>query len=244
MRTIKVTISYDGTAYKGWQLQKNAKTIQEEMEDAVEKVFGKRHRLYGASRTDAGVHAIEQVAHFKAASAIPIHKIPRALNALLAEDIAIKKAEEMYPDFHARFDAKEKHYRYYIFNSKSRDPFKEKYSWRVPYRLDVPLMRREASILIGEHDFRSFQAKDKRERSSVRNIFYIDITKRKNSLIIDIAANGFLYNMVRNIVGTLVELARGYFPPGSMQKILKNKDRRTAGPTAPAKGLFLVEVKY
>ena len=244
MRNIKLIISYDGTAYKGWQIQKNGRTVQWAVEKAINKVFKKKHRVHGASRTDAGVHARAQAAHFKTSSAIPVGKIPLALNAVLPEDVAITRAEEAPPDFHSRFDSRSKHYTYYILNSTDRDPFREKYSWRVPYRLDVPLMRKEARSLTGRQDFKSFQAADKRERTSVRKVFYIDINKRKSFLTIDIEADGFLYNMVRNIVGTMVEVGRGYLPSGSVRKILKNRDRTTAGPTAPAKGLFLVEVKY
>ena len=244
MRNIKLTISYDGTGYKGWQKQANGKTIQEELEKAIKKVFGKHHILYGASRTDAGVHAKAQVANFKTSSSIPLKKIPKALNSYLKEDIAVTKAEEAPGGFHARFDAKNKHYRYIVLLSQHRDPFSEKYAWRISYKLDIPLMRKEAKALIGKHDFKSFQASDKRERSSVRKIASLSIKKRKNELIFDIEGDGFLYNMVRNIVGTLVDIGRGYLPEGSMKKILKSCDRKKAGPTAPAKGLTLIEVKY
>jgi tRNA pseudouridine38-40 synthase len=244
MRNIKLTISYDGTNYKGWQIQKNGRTIQEEVERAIIRVFGKKHRIHGASRTDAGVHAKAQVAHFKTPLTIPVKKIPVALNMALPEDVAVIHAEEVSPDFHSRFDPRSKHYRYCILNSRNRDPFSERYSWRVPYKLDIPLMKKEAAVLAGRHDFRSFQARDKRERTSVRKIFYISIRGKKDFLTVDIEADGFLYNMVRNIVGTLVDIGRGYLAPGSMRKILKNRDRTTAGPTAPARGLFLVDVKY
>ncbi|NQT32681.1 MAG: tRNA pseudouridine(38-40) synthase TruA [Candidatus Omnitrophica bacterium] len=244
MRTIKLTISYDGTNYRGWQLQKNGWTLQAEIEKAIKKVFKKHHRLYAAGRTDTGVHARGQVAHFKTAGTVPAGKIKTALNSFLPEDIAIIKSEEVPGDFHARFNAKKKHYRYYITTSRKRDPFGERYLWRIPYDLDVSLMRSEARKLLGTHDFRSFQASEKKERSSVRRITKIDIKKNGSQISIDIEADGFLYNMVRNIVGTLVDIGRGYSPPGSMQKILKSKDRREAGPTAPAKGLFLAEVKY
>jgi tRNA pseudouridine38-40 synthase len=245
-RNIKLTISYDGTGYKGWQLQANGRTVQEELEKAVKKVFKKHYRLHGASRTDAGVHAKAQIANFKIAPslAIPAGKIPAALNAHLPEDIAVNRTEEVSPEFHARFDAKSKHYKYYILNSRQRDPFSEKHAWRVPYKLNVSLMKREASALLGKHDFKSFQAKDKKERSSRRRILRLDVVKKKPFIIIDIAADGFLYNMVRNIVGTLVDISRGYLPEGSMRRILKSKDRTQAGPTAPAKGLFLIDVKY
>jgi tRNA pseudouridine38-40 synthase len=220
--------------------------VQEEIEEAIAKVFGQAHRTNAASRTDAGVHAKAQVANFKtsASISIPVNKIPEALNAQLPGGIAIKRAEEIPAKFHSRFDAKRKHYRYYIINSRQRDPFAEKYAWRVPYSLNVSRMKTEAKVLIGKHDFKSFQAKDKRERASVRRIFRLDIMKKRSVLVIDIEANGFLYNMVRNIIGTLVDIGRGYLPQGSMKSLLKSKDRTQAGPTAPAKGLFLVEVKY
>lgn len=244
MRTIKLTISYDGTSYKGWQLQKNAITIQEEIEKAIHKSFGRKERVHGAGRTDSGVHAEGQVAHFKMKGSIPAGKIPMALNSNLPEDIAIISAEEVSSDFHSRFNAKIKHYRYSIYNSRMRAPLKEKYSWRVTYKLNVALMKREAKVLEGKHDFKSFQASDKKEKTSIRKIYDIRIKKKGLYILMDIEADGFLYNMVRNIIGTLVDIGRGYLPEGSMKKILKSKDRTLAGPTAPAKGLTLIEVKY
>lgn len=244
MRNIKLTISYDGTGYNGWQIQKNGRTIQEELECAIKKVFKKKHQIYGASRTDAGVHAKAQVAHFRTSSTIPVGKIAIALNTVLPESIGVIKAEEFPQGFHARFDAASKIYRYYIFNSRERDPFNERHSWRVPYELNIPLMRKEAASLLGKHDFKSFQARDKIERNSIYAIRKLNIQKKSSSITIDIEADGFVYNMVRNIVGTLVDIGRGYLAPGSMEKILEAKDRRKAGPTAPAKGLFLIKVKY
>ena len=244
MRNIKLTIAYDGTKYNGWQTQQNGDTIQSQIENAIKKVFDKKHTVYGAGRTDAGVHARGQTANFKTSSTIPITKIPHAINAILPSDIAVSKAEEMNCSFHSRYDAKKKHYRYYIFNSKTRDPFKENNAWTVGYKLNLALIKREANCLVGKHDFKSFQAKDKKDRSSVRAIKYISIKKKNSDIIIDIVGDGFLYNMVRNIVGTLMDIARGYLPEGSMKKILKMKDRTKAGPTAPAKGLFLIEVEY
>ena len=244
MRTIKLTISYDGTNYNGWQLQPNGKTIQEEVERSVQNVCGGHHRVYGASRTDSGVHAKGQIAHFKTSTKIPREKLPIALNSILPQDISILKAEEVKDSFHAQFDAKRKKYRYTIYNSKKKDPFIERYALKVPYKLDVPLMRKEISALIGKHDFKAFQAKDKKERDSVRKIFSAKIKKNGSKIYFDIEGDGFLYNMVRNIIGTLIDLGRGYFPPGSMKKILKSKDRTKAGPTASAKGLALIEVSY
>ena len=244
MRTIKLTIAYDGTDYRGWQVQSSGRTIQEEIEKALEKTFRRKCRVHGAGRTDAGVHAKGQVAHVKLPTSIPIDKVPLALNPSLPEGIVIIGAEEAREDFHSRFDSKRKHYRYTIFNSKIDDPFRSRYSWRVPYKLDIPLMKKEAAFLVGRHDYRSFQASDKRESSSVRKIFYLKIRKKKEEITMDIEGNGFLYNMVRNIVGTLIDIGRGYLPPGSMKKILKVRSRKLAGPTAPAKGLSLIEVKY
>ena len=200
MRNIKLTISYDGTDYKGWQRQANGRTVQEELEKAIKKVFGKHHCVHGAGRTDAGVHAKAQAAGFKISSPMPVKKILTALNSYLNNDMVVTKAEEVSPDFHARFAVKSKHYRYFILLSGHRDPFTEKYSWRVPYKLDIPLMRKEAETLVGRHDFKSFQASDKRERSSVRRVSRISFKKQKDSLVIDIEGDGFLYNMVRNIV--------------------------------------------
>lgn len=244
MRNIKLTISYEGTNYSGWQIQPNGSTIQEELEKAIEEVFGKRHRVHGAGRTDTGVHAKGQVAHFKTVQTIPVQNIQAAFNSVLPPDIAIIKAEEVSTDFHSRFDARKKLYNYYFLNIRNRDPFSEKYSWRVPYKLNLSLMKKEAAFLVGRHDFKSFQASDKRERSSVRKIYHANIKKNGSMIIFDIEGEGFLYNMVRNIAGTLIDIGRGYLPPGSMKKIMRGKDRTLAGPTAPAKGLFLMEVKY
>ena len=244
MHTIRLIISYDGTDYHGWQIQDNGRTVQGEIEKAVIKVFGKAHRVYGASRTDSGVHAKAQTAHFKTPLLIPERKIPAALNSVLPEDIAIVRAAHARGDFHSRFDARSKHYRYCILNFRRRDPFRERYAWRVPYRLDARLMREEAAELLGRHDFKAFQASDKKERHSVREISCLTITSKGLALTINVEADGFLYNMVRNIVGTLVDIGRGYLPAGSMKKILEGRDRTQAGPTAPAKGLFLIKVRY
>ncbi|MBU1083521.1 MAG: tRNA pseudouridine(38-40) synthase TruA [Candidatus Omnitrophota bacterium] len=244
MRNIKLTIAYDGTDYKGWQKQKNGPSVQQEIEKALKALFKKTFKVQGASRTDSGVHAKGQAAHFVINQDIPVRNIPHALNRMLPQDIVVVAAEEESGEFHSRFDARSKIYRYHILNSDVPDPFQEKYSWRIPYRLNISLMQKEAKGFEGRHDFRSFQASDKKERTSVRNIFYVEIRKKGPSVIIEIEGDGFLYNMVRNIVGTLVDVGRGYLPAGSIKKILAKKDRTSAGPTAPAKGLFLMEVKY
>lgn len=251
MRNIKLTIEYDGTNYSGWQIQQKRpqslgkeKTIQGIIEKALEQILQERIRLTGAGRTDAGVHALGQVANFKTKSKMPMAAMQRALNALLPKDIVIIDIEEARPDFNARFDARSKTYRYQILNRHYSTAFDRLYQCHIPYRLEVRQMKREARALSGRHYFKSFQAADKKERMSVRNIRRISIRKDGPVINIEIEANGFLYNMVRNIVGTLIEIGRGKFPPGSMRRILRAKDRTLAGPTAPAKGLSLIQVKY
>ena len=244
MRNIKLTITYDGTNYKGWQLQKNGNTVQAELEKAIQKVFGKHYRIAGASRTDSGVHAKCQVANFKASQSISLSKIPAALNRVLPQDIAVKKAEEVSKDFHAQFDAKRKKYYYYIYNSRSRDPFEEKYAHFVPFKLNVVLMKREAKALIGKHDFKSFATASDQRQTSVRTITKCRVINDEPWIYIDVEADGFLYNMVRNIVGTLVEIARGYWPPEKISDILRARDRSAAGPIAPPQGLCLIKINY
>jgi tRNA pseudouridine38-40 synthase len=244
MRNIKLTISYDGTGYSGWQFQNNGRSIQQEIEETIEKVFKEKRRVMGASRTDAGVHAKAQSANVKLSAPVPIDRIPAALNAALPASIAIVKAEIVPASFDAQHKAKSKRYRYYVVNSIHKDPFGDRYAWRMPYPLSVPAMKKEAKALIGKHDFKSFQASDTRERASVRTIYKLEVKKKGDTITFDIEANAFLYNMVRNIVGTLIDVGRGYLPAGSTEKILALKDRKKAGPTAPARGLFLIEVKY
>jgi len=251
MRNIKIEIEYDGTNYHGWQIQQKEpdeigreKTIQGVIERILGGILQEEIRLIGAGRTDAGVHAFGQVANFKTKSKMPMAVIQRALNALLPKDIIIVDIEEAKADFNARYNAKTKAYRYEILNRAYGSVFDRLYQHYVPYKLDVRLMSREARGLLGRYDFKSFQASDKRERNSIRNIRRISVKKDGPLVIIEVEANGFLYNMVRNIVGTLIEIGRGKFPPGSMRRIKLAKDRTLAGPTAPAKGLSLVRVRY
>lgn len=244
MRNIKLTIAYDGTRYAGWQIQKNAKTIQGEIEKALKKIFKQKVRVIGAGRTDSGVHARAQVANFTIAR--PGCATVNALNANLPEDIRVIEEKQVPLKFHARFDAKSKIYRYTILNSRIDDPFLCNYYYKFPHELNTLLMKKETKVLLGLHDFKSFQAKSASSgvKSTARTIKKISIKKEKDLVHIDIEANGFLHNMARNIAGTLIEVGRGYLPEGSMRKILSSKDRTKAGPTAPAKGLTLLEVKY
>ncbi|MFH1457859.1 MAG: tRNA pseudouridine(38-40) synthase TruA [Candidatus Omnitrophota bacterium] len=246
MRNIKLIIEYDGTRYQGWQVQKRhpSKTLQETIEQALQKILQEKIRLVGSGRTDAGVHALAQVAHFRAISGISLEKLHRALNGLLPGDISILGVEECDIHFHSRFDAKSKVYRYTILNRRSRSPLQRDTVYFYPYPLNLRRMRKEAAALLGRHDFKSFQAMDKKERSSIRTIKQVEIIKVGPLVQIDIEADGFLHHMVRNIVGTLIEIGRGRFPEGSMRHILRSKDRKQAGPTVPGKGLCLLEVKY
>ncbi|MDP2942666.1 MAG: tRNA pseudouridine(38-40) synthase TruA [Candidatus Omnitrophota bacterium] len=244
IRNILLKIEYDGTNYSGWQSQKNSRSIQDTTEAALKRITGRKARLISCGRTDAGVHALGQIANFKTASHILLYKLQRGLNSVLPKDIVIKEIREAPLKFHSRFDARSKVYTYTILNGPAPAAISRNYVHHVPYKLNFGLMRREARCLVGKHDFKSFQAADKVERSSIRTIKRLDIKKAGNSIKITVEADGFLYNMVRNIIGTLVEIGRGRLKPGSMGKILKAKNRKLAGPTAPAKGLCLTEVKY
>src|SRR3989338_7085782 len=244
MRNILLKIEYDGTNYAGWQYQKNAKSIQETMEAALKRITGRKARLISCGRTDSGVHALSQFANFKTEAKIPLFKLQGALNSVLPKDIAIKEAKEVPPKFHSRFDARSKLYRYTIMNGSSRSAISGDFTVYLPYKFNIALMKKEAKILVGRHDFKSFQAADRVERSSVRTIKKLVIKKSGDTIKVDVEADGFLYNMVRNIAGTLMDIGRGRLPSGSMARILKAKDRKAAGETAPAKGLCLVEVKY
>jgi len=254
VRNIKLIIEYDGTNYLGWQVQnthhwdssrsKPPKTIQETIEKTLQNILQERIRLISSGRTDAGVHALAQVANFKTKSDINLGKLHKALNSLLPEDISIVKAEEKNINFHSRFYAKSKVYRYTLLNRTHRSALLRNTVYYYPYPLEIKIMRRESKALLGRHNFKSFQASDKKERLAIRTIKKIEISKDKDLILIDIEADGFLYYMVRNIVGTLIEVGRGKFGSRSLKRILLSQDRKLAGPTVPAKGLCLLKVKY
>ncbi|MFA5164142.1 MAG: tRNA pseudouridine(38-40) synthase TruA [Candidatus Omnitrophota bacterium] len=244
MRNILLKIEYEGTGYSGWQSQKNARSIQDTIEAALERLTGRKARLISCGRTDAGVHAVTHFANFKTPSDIPTYKLQRALNGVLPKDIVIKQAAEVPLKFHARFDARSKTYRYTIMTGNSPSAIERNLTAYIPYKLNLALMKRESKALLGKHDFKSFQASDRIDRSSVRTIKKLRLKKQGEKIIIDIEADGFLYNMVRNIAGTLIDIGRGRISEGSMRGILKAKDRKAAGETAPSRGLCLIEVKY
>ncbi len=245
MRNIRLTIEYDGTNYNGWQRQANTKrTIQEVIEKALTQVLQKKVRLIASGRTDAGVHALAQEVNFKASTQVTLSKLRHALNSLLPKDITITKIVEGDKDFHARFNTKSKTYRYTILNQKCPSALNRHYAHFLPYKLNTKLMTQGAKFLLGAHDFRCFQASDKKLKNSVRTVKKIMISKHGNFIHIDIEADGFLYKMVRNITGTLIDIGRGKIAPSFIKEILALGNRQIAGPTAPACGLCLIKVKY
>lgn len=240
---IKIEISYEGTKYSGWQKQKNSLGIQGEIELAIEKATGKKVSLVGSGRTDAGVHAISQVANFDVDTTIPIEKMAEVITNFLPKDISIKKAEEVEDNFHARFSAHRKTYRYQMYVSRIRNPFLVNRAYQLKYDIDVEKMKKESKSLLGEHDFCGFMSSGSSVKSTVRTIFDIDIFTQREMVVIEICGNGFLYNMVRIITGTLIDIGRGKIND-SMDEILESKDRSMAGHTAPACGLYLKSVEY
>lgn len=244
MRNIKLTLQYDGTAYHGWQTQKNAPTVQETLGLAIERITGSKPQLVGSSRTDAGVHAKKFVCNFKTEASIPAERIPTALNTYLPKDIVCLLAEDAKPSFNARFCAKKKCYTYYILNSKQPDVFLCNYSWHFPYEIDLSKMKQAAKAFIGKHDFVGFAASGFTVKTTVREIYSLEIEKKDDLIKITALGDGFLYNMVRIIAGTLAFAGCGKINSEEMADIIDSKDRTKAGITAPPQGLFLTEVYY
>lgn len=245
MRNIKLTIEYDGTNYHGWQIQKNAITVQETIQKAISALLNEKVEIVGCSRTDYGVHAYGQVAHFFTHSAIPGDKFSYAINNLLPEDIVIKKSEEADKTFHSRYSSKGKRYRYLIYNSAHRSAIMRSRACHVRPGLNLGEMKKAAVFFVGEHDFAAFQATGGQVRSTVREIYSIDVHGDENNLItIDISGNGFLYNMVRIIAGTLIYVGTGKIQADRIPHIIEVRDRTLAGKTAPAQGLYLMEIMY
>lgn len=243
-RRIKLVLHYDGTDYHGWQRQPSVPTIQETVERALEQLFGCAVSITGSSRTDAGVHALGQVAHFDIDSPVPTDNIARALNNLLPDSIAVAQAAEASSDFDAISSTKSKWYRYTINIAPVRPVHQIRYCWHRPGLLNTFAMSAAAARLVGTHDFKSFASAADTRESSVRTVLQCSVTDKMPNIFIDVAATGFLYNMVRNIVGTLVEVGRGRWDPEDIDRILVSKDRAAAGPIAPAGGLCLMEINY
>jgi tRNA pseudouridine38-40 synthase len=245
MRNIKLTIAYDGTDFKGWQTQPGLRTVQETLEQAIASLTGeKRIRLNASGRTDAGVHAVGQVANFFTATSYSPEVLVRAINARLPADAIIREAAEVPEVFDANYDAIRKWYRYVIYDGGVPDIFLRRFYCPSRHRLEVAAMKRAASCLPGRHDFRCFETEWPNRLSSVRTITRLEIGRLGDWIWLDVEADGFLYNMVRAIAGTLMYIGRGYWPETQVAEILAAGDRKQAGPTAPAGGLFLMQVTY
>ena len=245
MRNFKMIVEYDGSAYCGWQRQENGLTIQQLLEEAIQLITGEKTTVIGSGRTDAGVHALNQVASFKCSTNLPLNNIYRGMNSVLPPDIVVKEMEEVEGSFHAQHDVKSKVYVYKICNQRMRPALGRNFFWFIRFELDLALMREASRYLIGTHDFSCFCATGTDVKDRVRTIIGIEIKTCEDVLIeIKVEARGFLKYMVRNIIGTLVEVGRGKRKPEEMKVIIESKNRKIAGATAPACGLFLKEVKY
>ncbi|MDP3722403.1 MAG: tRNA pseudouridine(38-40) synthase TruA [Candidatus Omnitrophota bacterium] len=261
MQKLKLTIAYDGTRYAGWQVQqarrrkagggrqttegrKQQPTIQGTLERVLRRIVQEPVRVVGSGRTDAGVHALAQVAHVTTHARIPCGRLLRSLNQLLPPDLAVTHLEEADTTFHARFSATGKRYRYRLFTGAVVPPFIRPYVHQVRVALDLALMRREAARLLGRHDFRAFARAGGRPTATTRTLSAADLKRRGQEVWVELSGNGFLHTMVRSIVGTLIDVGRGHRPPGTIRRLLTTRQRRLAGPTAPARGLALVEVRY
>jgi tRNA pseudouridine38-40 synthase len=244
MRRIRLTVAYDGTNYAGWQVQPNALTVQEVLDNCLSDLLQKPVRTIGASRTDAGVHALGNIAVFDTEARMPADKYAFALNTRLPEDIRIQKSEEVSPDFHPRFCETVKTYEYRVLNRTFPDPTRRFNSVHIYGTLDLEAMQQAAAYLEGTHDFKSFATENPQVTDTVRRIYKTRLWKEEDMLRFQITGNGFLYNMVRIITGTLLEVGKGALQPEDIPRILEARDRKMAGPTARAKGLTLLEIRY
>ena len=245
LRKIKLTIEYDGSNYHGWQIQKNANTVQEIVERAISKLLGKKIGVVGCSRTDVGVHAYGQIVHFLTNSVIPGDKFSYAINNLLPEDIVIRNSAEVGQDFHARYSSKGKKYRYLIYNEAHSSAIMRNRACHIRPELNFDEMKKAAIHFSGKHDFSAFQATGGQVRSTIREIYNIDVSRREDNIIsIEVSGNGFLYNMVRIIAGTLIYVGMGKVNEAEIPQIIESLDRTKAGKTAPAQGLYLMEIYY
>ncbi len=243
---IKLNISYLGTNYCGWQTQKNAVSIQEKIQDAVENVFGKRYDVTGCSRTDSGVHANDFCCTVSVDNNtnIPETKLPLAINRFLPDDISVTNAEYVPDSFHPRYDIKYKEYEYLIWNSQSKNPFMADRAYHYPKKLDENIMNKVSKYFIGKHDFAGFMASGSSVVDTVREILYFEVRRKNDMIVINVAADGFLYNMVRILVGTLIEVSEGKISLDTIPDVIKSKKRKNAGFTVPPQGLYLNKTVY
>ncbi len=245
LQRYKAVISYDGSAFSGFQIQPNGRTIQAELEKALAKMH-KHHtvKIVGSGRTDAGVHARGQVIHFDSPLQIPTEKWKKGLNALLSDDLVMMDIEKVSSDFHARFDASHKTYKYRVYTQKTRDPFRHHFATHYPFSLDLDQVKLAANHLVGTYDFTSFCSAKAEVLNKVRTVSEIKVENKGDEVIFTITGNGFLHNMVRIIVGTLLEVGSGKRKASDMLGILQGRDRQLAGKTAPPQGLYLWQVEY
>lgn len=245
MRNIKLIIEYDGKGFNGWQRQPNKLNIQGEIEEAIKRVLRDDSvKLDASGRTDAGVHSLGQTANFKTNSNMPIEKIPYAINSVLKKSIVIKSAEDVDERFHSRYSCKGKTYRYIIDNSKYGSAINRDYEYHMPQKLNIENMKQAAKYFEGTHDFKGFKASGTSSKDSIRTIYKASVEEKDSKIVIELTGNGFLYNMVRIIVGTLVDVGLGKIDKESIPKIIESKDRTLGGKTLPPQGLFLVQVYY
>lgn len=244
MKRVKLIVAYDGTNYSGWQLQKNAVTIEQKLNEALSDLLGEEIVVTGASRTDAGVHSLGNVCIFDTNTRIPAEKICYALNTRLPEDIVVQHSCEVAPDFHPRAGKSSKTYEYRVLNREFRDPTRRLNTYFYHYTLDVEAMQKAASYLEGEHDFKSFCSVHAQVETTVRTIYSCTVTREDDVVLIRVTGNGFLYNMVRIIAGTLIEVGAGKREPEEILSMLEKTDRCCAGPTAPAHGLTMIGIAY
>lgn len=244
MRRIKLIVAYDGTEYSGWQIQPEAPTIEMYLDKAIRELTGENVHVTGASRTDAGVHAYGNVAVFDTESTIPGDRFTFALNRFLPDSIVIQDSWEVSSDFHPRYCNTRKTYEYRILNTAVPLPQKRNFTWHVTGSIDIEKMKEAAAYIVGEHDFKSFCCVRTQAESTVRTIYSLEVLQEGSEIIIRIKGNGFLYNMVRIITGTLIQVGKGRFKPEYVKQMLEAKDRTVAGQTAPPQGLTLVGIEY
>ena len=244
MRNLLIYMRYNGANYHGWQVQENAVSVQQTLQDAIERVFGARLPVTGCSRTDAGVHAKMYACNFRTDSLLPCEKVPPALNAYLPDDIGVYACRQVPPDFHARYSCTAKRYQYRIRNSALRDPFEVGLAVPVRFPLDAQMLHTEAQDFLGTHDFAAFAAAGGSVEDTVRTVTHAEVYRTGETVCFEVQADGFLYNMVRIMTGTLLDIASGKLERGSIPDILRSLDRSRAGVTAPPQGLYLQEVFY
>lgn len=244
LKNIKCELSYDGKGFNGFQIQPNQRTVQGEIINSIYKLTGEKVNIFASGRTDAGVHARKQVFNFQTESNIPAERWKNALNSIIPDDILILNSIEVPMSFHSRYDVKQKTYRYYINNNKEQNIFRRNYTWFYPHSLNLEEMNSASKLFIGEHDFTSFSSAKTEIEDKTRIIYESSLWEENGEIVYQITGNGFLYNMVRIIIGTLVEVGSNKINKNDIIEIFQNKNRETAGKTAPAQGLVLWDVKY